>query len=299
MSYYAGFDSEWYDAIRLYDRYKHQKVHSDAVRKESKRSGVFGFLYAETALWNQHGKLINKMTGWSARIPRPKGTKAGAEGGTLLYQQDQQVYSDEELEKIDKLAKSEERRGAEPRYWEDVEAGDKLTPVVKTPMNLGEFAIFHMGEGSNCFEIEYLGHLADMRNPDIGRTYSPIKHPITGWVPGGPEHDDILICRRRAFPLPFDFGMCRSAQSSHIITNWMGDDGFLWKSVNYMRRPLYYTDTIYWTGEVVKKYKCKEGCAVDIDYRATNQLGTVVTPGKATALLPSSKDGPVKLPIPH
>ena len=38
-------------------------------------------------------------------------------------------------------------------------------------------------------------------------------------------------------------------------------------------------------------------CSVDIEFRATNQRGTVTAPAEATVLLPSRTHGSVKLPL--
>ena len=40
---------------------------------------------------------------------------------------------------------SEEVRGSNPRWWEDVDVGDELKPVVKGPMSHGDIAAFVAG----------------------------------------------------------------------------------------------------------------------------------------------------------
>jgi hypothetical protein len=79
------------------------------------------------------------------------------------------------------------------------------------------------------------------------------------------------------------------------------------------RRPVYYGDTTWYRGRIVKKYVATEegdtseqGVAGKHDYHAvaieiqgTNQAGEMQCPGFATIYLPSREHGPVQLPVPH
>ena len=60
-------------------------------------------------------------------------------------------YSKEEMAAINRIAEAEEIRGTNPRYWEDVNTGDKLKPIVQGPLtlwdgilNMQSFGIFQM-----------------------------------------------------------------------------------------------------------------------------------------------------------
>jgi len=85
-----------------------------------------------------------------------------------------------------------------------------------------------------------------------------------------------------------------------------------------VRFPKYSTDTTWFNGEVVRKYKVTETgekgtegweaggvpgeaeyAAVDVKVIATNQVGEKSLQGIATVYLPSRELGEVKLPIPH
>jgi hypothetical protein len=58
-------------------------------------------------------------------------------------------------------------------------------------------------------------------------------------------------------------------------------------------------DTHHLTGTVVRKHLAEgDRPAVDLELAATNQRGTVTSPGTATVLLPSRDRGPVRLPDP-
>ncbi len=54
-------------------------------------------------------------------------------------------YTDDDYERIDAIYESEQPRGAEKRYWEDVNVGDPLPPMVKGPLTVTEIIAFHAG----------------------------------------------------------------------------------------------------------------------------------------------------------
>ena len=98
-----------------------------------------------------------------------------------------------------------------------------------------------------------------------------------------------------------------------MLTDWMGDDGFIRRYQTALRKPLYYGDTTIYTGEVVRKFKeVQEGNAepggqpgkaeynvVGIKLQGSNQLEEIQMQGTAAIYLPSRETGPVKLPVPH
>ena len=99
-------------------------------------------------------------------------------------------------------------------------------------------------------------------------------------------------------PMAYDYGVMRDCHLSHLLTDWMGDDGWLVSQSSEIRKFNYIGDTHIITGEVVGK-RVEEGRAlVDVAVRGTNQRGDVTCPGTATIALPSRDHGPVALPDP-
>jgi hypothetical protein len=56
----------------------------------------------------------------------------------------------------------------------------------------------------------------------------------------GTEHSDWIVCKNRGIPLPFDYGVARSAMAYHILTDWMGDDGFIRRLRTEITGPFFY-----------------------------------------------------------
>ena len=296
----AGADWEWTDLIRVNDKFVSSFVYDDVFEK----SGTTGRLIFTRTLanyWNHHKELVGTGHGHWIGVGRPEATEATAKGRgfseTMIYERGTYHYSEEEINQIVSAYENEERRGAIPRYWEEVNIGDKLSPVVKGPLTTGDLFNYHAQHEGLSRQGYSFGAAFRMNRGDS-------LNDITGWPYEGGywEHYDWSLCKCRGLPQPFDVGYSRAMHGAHFVTNWMGDEGFLRRLYVQFRKPNYYGDTTWFNGEVTKKYIDKVGDieygAVDIKIVGTNQIGEVSAPGTATVYLPS-RGKPVVLPIPH
>ena len=67
-------------------------------------------------------------------------------------------YTDEEIAGIDAIyaAERSNRRGAEPRWWEDVGEGDEIGPLVKGPLRVTDMVVWHTGMGMGLYGVKAL-----------------------------------------------------------------------------------------------------------------------------------------------
>ncbi|MBV8951729.1 MAG: MaoC family dehydratase N-terminal domain-containing protein [Actinobacteria bacterium] len=206
-------------------------------------------------------------------------------------------YTDEQLADIDSVYAGERarRRGAEPRWWEDVEEGDELGPLVKGPLRVTDMVCWHAGMGMGLYGVKALRLAYDQR-----RRVPRFFRPDDLNVPDVQQrvHWDAEWARRAGNPAIYDYGRMRETWLIHCCTDWMGDDAWLWKLDCEFRRFNYVGDTHWIRGRVTRKHEGEAGCAVDVDVWGENQRGEVTTPGHATMLLPSRRHGPVRLPEP-
>ena len=293
----GGCKFEWFNVFRVGDRITTSLMIADTERKEGK-TGPLIFVYTEGNLWNQHGDLIAKQRATQIQIEMQKGAERGKK---MVYEQEPYKYSKEEIKKIVDCYDAETRRGSKPLYWDEVKAGDKLQTMVRGPLTLGDMIQFN---ARSYYEQRCPGTfrvtLNAIRNspPDTLRT-----NPKTNWPYEDVmwEHYDTNLVQARNLPLPFDLGCMRYEMAGTVITNWMGDDGFLRRLDVQIRRPVFYGDTTWFSGEVVNKYKVTEGGveynAVDVKIEGVNQLGLANTVGTATAYLPAP-GREVQIPIP-
>jgi hypothetical protein len=54
----------------------------------------------------------------------------------MMYTRETPKYTPEQIEEIVQALEGEQRRGTETRYWEDVEVGEELPPIVLPPFTL-------------------------------------------------------------------------------------------------------------------------------------------------------------------
>jgi hypothetical protein len=204
-------------------------------------------------------------------------------------------YADEDIDRIEHQYAAEAPRGPATRWWEDVVEGETVGPMVKGPLTVTDMICWHTGMGMGLYGVKPL-RLAYENRQRIPRFY----HRDDLNVPDVLQrvHWDPEFARRSGNPTTFDYGRMRETWLIHLLTDWMGDDGWLWKLECEFRRFNYVGDTQWLEGTVERKYLAEDRPAVDVALRAENQRGEQTTPGNATVLLPSRTRGPVRLPDP-
>ncbi len=207
-------------------------------------------------------------------------------------------YSDDEIARIDDAYAREvaQRRGGEPRWWEDVAVGDEIGPIVKGPLRVTDMICWHTGMGMGLYGVKAL-RLGYQQRQKVPRFFRPDDLNIPDVQQR--VHWDVEWARRAGNPQTYDYGRMRETWLVHLCTDWMGDDAWLWKLDCEFRRFNYVGDTHWMRGRVTRRHLVDgDRPAVDLDVWGENQRGETTTPGHATVLLPSREHGPVRLPEP-
>jgi acyl dehydratase len=222
------------------------------------------------------------------KTAREKGKYAAIEPAT---------YTDEDLAKIDEVYANEEVRGAEKRWWEEVEVGDVLRPKAKGPLTTTDMIVFHAGGYGFIPYAPCSNRIAYNNRQRIAPFYVKNEYGIPDVAQR--VHWDSAWAQAIGNPMAYDYGVMRDCHLSHFSTDWMGDDGWLLRQSSEIRKFNYIGDTTIITGEVVGKRIDESGNAVvDLEMRGTNQRDVVTCPGTATVALPSREHGDVTLPSP-
>jgi acyl dehydratase len=281
--FYAGNDWELFRHIRPGDRVNAIERVVGVEEKQSKFSGRLVLQYVEASYFNQRGELVAKGLGWCTRHERKAAREAGKYKDIKPYE-----YTPEEFEKIDEAILNEDKRirGNMVRYWDDVQVGEELPPIVRGPLSLMDTMGFLVGCGRGHTHgivlknaVKHPGHF--FRNPEAGGgvEYTGIGH-----------HRD-SVAKEVGVPGTYDYGPQRSAWMCSLVTNWMGDAAFLKRVRSEMRRFNTMGDSTWCKGKVTRKY-VKDGYAlVDLEIWGENQRGELTTPGLATVVLPSREVG--------
>jgi acyl dehydratase len=288
-SYQAVMEFEWFRPLRLADRVR-QSCALVGVR-EHRKSEFSGRTVGETKSYifrNQHQEIVAIQRGTWIRAERHKSKESKKEVRLP------EPYTLEQLAEIDAAYETEQQRGANTLYWEDVAAGQELPPIVRGPLRTSDLIVWHIGWGMQltppgAFRLSY----------KVRRKVPGMYTPNALNVPDTVQrlHWEKDWANALGIPQSYDYGGLRETFLSNIVTNWMGDDGWLWKLSCQHRKFVYAGDTYWVKGKVTSKAQVEGRNEVYLEIWVENQGGDIVTPGKATVLLPS-RERPMALPEP-
>jgi len=266
--------------------------------KSSKFAGKTAFEYQRFEYWNQKNELVSVGHNLLVRYERQTAKKASVEGkGKYDEFQLPHPWTEEELNKVDEDALAEEIRGSKVRYWEDVNVGDELKPVVKGPFGMTDIVAYCAGAAP----VQLAAHGVQLklykRHPAWGFRHS-VNH---SWEPIYAVHYLHEAAWAAGARYAYDVGIQRHCWLVNLLTNWIGDEGWI-KSCNAQYRQfVYHSDVVWFTGKVIKKYVDENGeCCVDIETHGVNQRKADTIPGTSTVILPSREKGtwPVEKRLP-
>ena len=206
-------------------------------------------------------------------------------------------YSAQQITEIDENYRREQARGATPRYWEEVVEGEQVMPLQKGPLTVTDIILAHCaGYGLSPYRM-----LATSRVAAKDRVRMPLLYSNN--AQGVPDttarvHWDSAAAAQVGNPEAYDWGLLREFWLHHVLTDWMGDDGFVVSQYDEIRRFNYLGDLQVISGAVVKKYRRDGMYLVDVSLKAVNQRGEETALANATLALPSVNGGPVILPPP-
>jgi acyl dehydratase len=285
------------------DRWKYYRpaVAGDEIRAtktlvglEEKRGSYAGRSIIQTrelTYRNQRQEIVARCEMSAFRVERDKGKRIGKYAGLSKAR-----YTVQEIEAIDAAIAAEEVRGAVPRRWEDVELGEDLQPIVRGPLTVADMISWMMGIGSP--HIRSGQYWLDYRrqSPTVA-----VRDPQTNIFEAVERvHWDPFMAAEIGMPAPYDYGSQRGAWATHLMTNWVGDDGWVAEVDVRYRGMNFLGDTLWLRGRVTDKWRGVSGIGyVGCSIEAVNQRGDNVMPGRAVVALPSRNAELPSFPIDH
>jgi acyl dehydratase len=288
-SYQAVMEFEYWLPLRLGDRLRQRDALIGVqVNNNSKFSGrtvgeVKGYIYR-----NQNDELTAIQRGTWLRAERHASAERKKEYDLP------KPYTAEQLAEIDAAYEAETIRGAKTLYWEDVTVGESIPTIVRGPLRRSDIVAWHVGWGMQLtppggFKVSY------KTRKKVPGLYTPNALNIPDTVQR--LHWEKEWANQLGIPISYDYGAMRETFLTNILTNWIGDDGWLWKISCQHRKFVYEGDTYWMKGRVTDKKLTDAGGEVHVDVWVENQHGTITSPGNAVVLLPTRK-APVTLPKP-
>jgi len=280
---FAGTDWTWYSPVKVGDCIETEVYLKDLIEHETRFAGRAIQQIYHGDFFNQGGEKIAECDSWCFRTERKTARERGKK---YRHIKGRKKYSQEEIQRIAEMYENEEVRGAIPRYWEDVTVGEKIPTILKGPMTITGFIAFVQGWGGLYIRAHKLAFQMFKKHRGLGI-------PNTYGIPDIPErvHWEDELAKAVGTPAAYDYGPERVSWMSHLMTNWIGDDGWLYKLNAKVIRHNPVGDVLTITGKVIKKYKERDKCFVDCELLAVNQDGEHSCEAKATAILPSRHAG--------
>jgi acyl dehydratase len=288
-SYQAVMEFEWWRPLVLGDRCRVLEAQVGVEDKKSSFGGRSAHVTRDFLYTNGAGDLHAVRRGTWINAERHASKKRAKEKVAPV------PYTAQQLAEIDAAYAQETRRGPEPRYWEDVVVGEEIQPRVKGPLLTTDVVVWHVGWGMQ------------LTPPGAFRLSHKVRQKAPGLYPvnqlGVPDtvqrlHWEPQRAQELGLPTSYDYGGMRETWLVHALTDWIGDDGWLWKLRCEHRKFNYVGDTTWVRGRVVDKRSAEGRHEVDLEVWCENQRGEITTPGTATVLLPTREQPRVELPVP-
>lgn len=284
MGIYAGSRWEWRRPVHVGERISATAELADVKVSEGSRFGGKSVTQVEKLeLTTEAGELVAEIFHTLKRFERQK---IAASGGYL----DRALanYTADDRARFEAHYDGEAaglRRGAEPRYVEDVVVGETLGPMLKGPLTVSNILGFMMGYGS-----QLAGANRMLREQQKLHPSTKVVHPLNGVVDQyGAVHWDAELARAGGMPAPYDLGPQRFAWFTHLLTDWAGDHGFLQSLDFRFKTPNFLGDVTWITGSVMSVDL--EAGLVTVQVQGANQLEAVNATAVAVVRLPRRSGG--------
>ncbi|MBW2369785.1 MAG: MaoC family dehydratase N-terminal domain-containing protein [Deltaproteobacteria bacterium] len=282
--FYGGNQAEWFKTIREGDRFTVFTIPGE-VKDITREGTAFQFLHTtKTAYKNQKNEIAGIFD--STSVMFVDNNKDGqAPEKRVRKAPEVRYWSEEEVEELYQLIGKEPIRGAEPRYWEDVNVGDQLPPTHHffTPQQTIAFL-------SGCGKFEDWRFRMSETKGIASSGFEMRPNPKTGI----PEFSDPWwhvfdsVAEREGMDRVFCPGRQLECWLGSLITNWMGDAGFLKKMACQFRALLFDGSRVICRGKIVNKYMEGEEHLVDLHVTLEDHDGVFAVPNcSATVVLPS------------
>jgi acyl dehydratase len=274
-SMFGGSDWTWYRPITWGERIHTIVKFTDLVERPSAFAGRSFQQISEISFVTDKDETVAVARSWGFRVERTTAAKKGK------YREVEVVkYSPEDVQAIAERYRNESIRGSTPLYVDDIKHGEAIPEIIRGPYTVTTAVAFEQGWGGLFIKahgnaMEYFG-----------------RHPSAGiindfGIPEPPEavHWDNDLARRVGVPAAYDYGPERISWIGTMLTNWIGDNGFLERLHVQIRRHNIIGDLTTCRATVTRVDP--DTGEVELAVLAENQRGERTAVGEARVRLPS------------
>ncbi len=277
-SFFGGSHWKWHEPIRVGERIDPEVIFKGLDELPSRFAGRMFKQISQINYINGEGRELATAESWGMRVER----LAAKEKGKYKKVELAEPYTPEKLAEISALYAAETCRAGTPLYFEDVAEGSSVPEIIRGPYTATTAVAFEQAWGG--LFIKAHGYWFDYlrRHPAAGI-------PNAYRIPEPPEavHWDSALARAVGVPEAYDYGPERIAWLATMLTNWIGDEGFLSELYCEVRRFNLIGDLTHCRGKVVSKEILDERRgAVRLEIETVDQRGDCSASGWAVVKLP-------------
>jgi hypothetical protein len=196
---------------------------------------------------NQHGELVATFICSRMRFERTEMQKRAKSREIEVPH----PWTEDELAAIDEGILAETPRGAEPRYWDDVEVGDEIDIITKGPIGLTDEIAFVASGAAPIPRVA--AHRVSLKRYHRHPRWA-FRDPVThAYEPVYSVHYNDYAAKLQGAQMAYDVGIQRTCWQIHSLTNWMGDAGFLKALTSQYRTHVYLSDVVRLGGRIEAK----------------------------------------------
>lgn len=285
QAFYGGCRWEWKRPVKPGDRIDVEAKMTDLKDIQGRRAGRFLMQIGHASYRDGEGVEIATNVSRAFRMPR---AGVDSESG-LKYGPRNKVWSEAELDEIDAEVVAQTRQGDKPLYWEDVIVGSSIPSRLKGPLDLASILTYYAGNLSSLYMSTDMAakrrHLARTA-PETLPNNRPVEL-VAERIPFGLGHTDGKVAQAVGMPGAYDNGYQRVGWAQQLMTDWIGDHGFLKMLDVTLHLPNIIGDVIRYTGKVVDKRVEGDEHLVDVEITVLRDDGELSCKGQSTVRLPS------------
>ena len=150
-TFYAASAREWWEPLRAGTRTWRRNALVGVLDKPSEFAERAVHEWTAQVFRAEDGPLLSGQYRNMVRTERTKARERKKEEGL-----EQTPYDEDAIAAIDEQYAREAPRGDAPRWWDDVEEGDELGPLVKGPLTVTDMICWHVGMGMGLYGVKAL-----------------------------------------------------------------------------------------------------------------------------------------------
>lgn len=294
-----GGDEWWFHGPKIFagDKITNERIPLDYVIKETKFAGPTCFQRGDNFYYNDRGEKIATQRSTAIRY----GAEAAREMGSLKGTEDPE-WSDDQLRELEdkkfEWIKSLHDLGHGKRYWDDVKVGDKLPTRIIGVHSIASFTtewrayLFTTWCGvirRTDLDMAALGFTDEMAGKEQDPVLELENPELTDGAYIGPSRGHLFPRWARFIGMPrgYGYGASMGAWILDYLNGWAGEWGQVVHSNCAYRGPAFTGDITIMDAQIIDKLVDDQGRnIVQVDFKMTNQLGTVMSTAKAEIELP-------------